>query len=545
MADGNIQKIVTQFEALAAKRRHWEQHWQEVSDHCLGRRDFTVQREPGRQRNVRLYDTTSRDANTLLAAALHALLTNTATNWFDLRFQDAELNENDEAQRWLSEVKKRMAAVFSREEGAFATNMHEFYSDLVGFCTAVLYIEAEPGFGPKFSARPLGEIYIDEDATGRIAVVMRKFKLKNWQAVESWGDKAVRASERIHAAGSAAGGEEEMEYLHVVRRNSKPFPGNIDASGKKWESLYISLDEKIAVDEGGYHELPYIVARWSKDSGELYGRGPGIDSLPDQKMLNSIWRTYIRNAEKQADPPLMIEDEGVLPGSQVRIVPTSVIHVRNDNPNGPALQYLEHRGRFEISNDVITSRTQRIEKAHHSEIIQAFQDPRMTATQVIELARLSQRLLSPVLGRMQVEALGPMLDRVYGILSRIRGFFPPAPAEIEGASFVIDYVSPIARAQQASEVQAILDSIAATTGIAELSPGVIDNIDLDEAVRQIFAGNGAPIEILRRTSEVAELRALRAEQQAEQEQLDKFSQMAEAGGRVAPLVGELAAVTRQ
>lgn len=531
------QKICTHFESLAGKRRHWEVHWQEVSDHSLGRRDFTVIREPGRQRAIKLYDTTSRDANTLLAAALHALLTNTATNWFDLRFEADELNDNDDAARWLSVVKQRMTSSFMHPEAAFATNMHEFYTDIVGFCTAALFIDHEPGFGPKFSARPLGEIYIDEDHTGRIALVIRKFRLKNWQAVDQWGDRAKRASKRIE---TGHGGEEEMEYLHVVRRRAKPFPGKIDASGMAWESIYISLEDKSILAEGGYHENPYMVARWSKDAGELYGRGPGIDSLPDQKMLNAIWRTYIRNAEKQADPPLMVEDEGVLPGSQVRIVPTAIIHVRNDNPNGtPPLQYLEHRGRFDVSDTVVASRTERIQKAHHSEVIQAFQDPRMTATQVIELARLSQRILSPVLARLQVEALDPMLGRVYGIGSRTRGFFPPAPDFLAGQDIRIDYVSPVARAQKASEVQAILDTFQAIAGMSQLDPSVLDNFDMDRAARTISDGNGAPIELIRRQRDVDAIRQQRAEQQAQQAELDQMSQMAEAGGKAAPLISSL------
>lgn len=134
--------------------------------------------------------------------------------------------------------------------------------------------------------------------------------------------------------------------------------------------------------------------------------------------------------------------------------------------------------------------------------------------------------------------------RVYGIGSRRRGFFPPAPSHIEGEDISIEYVSPIARAQQQSEVQAIVDSISVTAGIAQLSPGVVDNIDLDEAIRQVFAGNGAPIEVLRRQKDVGKIREERARQQAEQEQLDQMSQMAKAGGLVAPLVGELQAASR-
>ena len=529
-----IIKIVEHHELLRSARVHWEKQWQEVSDHCLGRRDFTTAREPGRQRMVRIYDTTAKEANVLLSAALHALLTNTATNWFDLKFVKDELNEHDESREWLSIVKKRMQGSFNRQEAAFSTQMHEFYSDLTGFCTGCIYIEDEVGFGPKFSARPLSEIFIDEDASGRIVIVQRRFKLKAWQAVDAWGKNAQRASDRV----KAGKGDETGEYLHVVRQRDKPLPGNLDHLGMKWQALYIDLESVESVNESGFHENPYMVARWSKDSGELYGRGPGIDSLPDQKMLNSMWRTYIRNAEKQADPPLMVADDGVMPGAQVRITPSAIINIRDDLLQGgrPPLQYLEHAGKFELSNEIIATRTERIQSAFHSKIIKAFEDPRMTATQVLELARLSQRLLSPVLARMQTEALDPMLQRVYGIGTRTRNFFPPAPEILSGEEIQIDYVSPIARAQKQSESQAIQDSFAAALGMAQADPSVLDNLDFDVAIRTIFDANGVPMGVLRKGEDVIILRDERNKQQEAQQQLDQMSQIAGAGGKIAPVL---------
>lgn len=526
-----VELLLRDFDALKSKRVHWENQWQEVSDFSLGRRTFTTEREPGRQRNVRLYDTTARDANTLLAAALHSLLTNPATDWFDIKFTLHELNEIDEAALWLETVKGRMQSAFRRQEAAFTTQMHEVYSDLTGFNTTCMYVDDEVGFGPKFSARPLSEIYIDEDSTGRVSVTYRRFTMKHWQAVDQWGKDAVRAQ----AAVDNNKGHEEGTYLHLVRKRGAPLPGDIEASGMPWESIYISVDEKKIVSQGGFFENPYMVARWSKDSGEIYGRGPGIDTLPDSKMLNQIWRTYIRNAEKRADPPIMVEDDGIMPGAQVRITPQAVINVRNDNPNGPAVQYLEHRGNFDISDFVIETRTSRIQKAFHSEIIQAFQDPRMTATQVLELAKLSQRILSPVLGRMQTELLDPMVRRVYGIESRT-STFPVAPPEIQGQSLRIEYVSPVARAQKASESQAILDSFAAAAAMAEVRPDALDNIDFDAAIRAIFDGNGVPLSIMRPKRQVISIRRERQEQIEEQEQLEQGLAVADSASKLIPAV---------
>jgi len=538
-----VVKICSYYNDLADRRLHWENHWQEVADHSLGRRDFIVGREPGRQRQVRIYDTTSRDANNLLAAALHSLLTNPATKWFDLRFRNDELNDMDEAMGWLHAVRELMIGAFQSPNAAFATQMHELYADLTAFGSAMLYVQDEPGEGIRFQARPLQEVFIDEDAMGRTSVTFRKFTLKNWQAVDAFGRDAVPAVADLIDKDNGQHNQTK-EYLHLVRKNELPLPGRIDAQGMPWESIYISLDEKKVISQGGYWENPFMVARWSVDAGELYGRGPGIDSLPDQKLLNAIWRTYIRNAEKAADPPLLVDDDGVMPGSQLRITPSAMITVRNDGGAREPVRYLEHRGRFDISEAVVETRTRKVEKAFHSEIIQAFQDPRMTATQVLELARLSQRILSPVLGRMQVELLEPMIERVYGIISRSGGF-PPPPSVIEGQDIQVDYVSPVARAQKASDSQAILDSFQAAAAVAQLEPGVMDNVNLDEAIRQVFSGNGVSPNIMRSRGEVLKIRQAQAAMMQQQQQQQQQLQEVDALSKAVPAAAKGAEVIQQ
>lgn len=505
--EDRLRKMVSHYESLKTGRNQWENQWQEISDHAIARRDFTVGREPGRPRTTRIYDTTSKEANTLLSAALHSLLTNPATRWFDLRFGDDNLNESEAAIRWLDDTKRRVASAFTRPGSGFTTNIAEVYTDITGFGTGVIMV-TESHEGVQFSARPLAETFVDVDFTGKIAVVYRRFKMKAWNAVEQFGEDRVKMA----AKKAKKDMDSDVEFLHLVRRRSDVMPGNIDSSGMPWESVYISMDDHTAAAEGGFHENPYLVGRWSVDTGELYGRGPGNDSLPEQKMLNAMWRSYIRNVEKAADPPLLVDDDGVMPGSQLRITPNAQITVRNDGSRGgrEPVRYLENRARLELEFQTMESRSKKIEKAYHSEIIQAFQDPRMTATQVLELARLAQRQLSPVLGRMQVEILEPMIERVYGILSRNSRLAPP-PQEIQDAELKIEYVSPVARAQKSSDAQAILDSFSAAAALAEVDPSVMDNVDLDEALRTVFEGNGVPLKVLRTSGEVIEIRRVQAQ----------------------------------
>jgi hypothetical protein len=536
--EDRAKKITAYQEDLGQRRVNWENQWQEIADHAVGRRDFSVIREPGRQRMVRIYDTTAKDAGGLLSAALHSLLTNPQSRWQDIRFSNQDLNEIEPARFWLEDVKLRVTNAFTKPGSGFATQIAELYQDLVFFGSGCIFVEDDPGFGPRFSARPISEIYIDVDSTGRVKAVFRKFDLKHWQAVDQFGAEAIPAV----AEAAVKAPNDESEFLHHVRRRGAPLPGKIDASGMEWESIYISKREKAIVDEGGFHENPYLIARWAVDAGELYGRGPGNDSLPEAKMLNAIWRTYIRNIEKAADPPLLVENDGVMPGSQISVTPSAQIVVQSDGNTEP-VRYLESRAQLNWSAELIESRTKKIERAFHNEIIQAFQDPRMTATQVIELARLAQRQLSPVLGRMQEDLLNPLIERVYGILTRRRDF-PRPPEEIVGEDLRIEYVSPVARAQKASESQSILDSFAAAQAVAQVDPSVMDNIDLDEAIRAIFVGNGTPVNIVRSKADVIEIRRTQAQVMEQEREAQQLAQTGETVSKLLPGIAKLQEVNQ-
>ena len=58
MPDDNAKKIISRFDRLSDARAEWENTWQDISDHILGRRDFVKNYEPGRVRTTKIYDNT-------------------------------------------------------------------------------------------------------------------------------------------------------------------------------------------------------------------------------------------------------------------------------------------------------------------------------------------------------------------------------------------------------------------------------------------------------------------------------------------------------
>lgn len=521
--------LLRQWEDVAARRSNFQSVWQEIADHMLGRRDFTTQAAPGRKRMARIYDTTGLQAADLLAAALHSFLTNPALRWFSLRAEDPELAEDEAVRNWLGAVEDRLYAAFNAPDANFAPQIHEVYLDQVAFGTAALYIGDRPGKGLLFSARPLGEIHVAENAEGRVDTVFRRFEFTARQAHQVWGDRAGRSVAEALAANK---GERRFAFLHCVK------PAHADSGPDRFAfaSTYLSLADKAVVAAGGYHEMPYMVPRWSKDSGEVYGRAPGWNALPDQKMLNEMSKTTLKAAQKAVDPPLLVADDGVV--MPLRTYPGGINVVRAGALAQDPLRPLPVAPRIDIGLEMMEQRREAIRTAFHYNLLQLFQDPRMTATQVLQLVQEMQRLMGPMLGRQQAELLEPMIERVYGILLR-SGALPPLPEALEGVTLRVDHISPIARAQKAGDAQAVLRTLEAAQAMAVLDEQVTDLIDPDAGLRLIAEANGVPAKALRGPERLAAIRLAREEDAARAETAMGVLGAMEGLERIAPALGAL------
>lgn len=523
------QRLLRQYEELKSQRGTWDNQWQQIADYGLGRRDFTTHNiTGGRPRQNLIYDATFQQSSDMLSAALQSLLVNSAARWYTLRPEDPRLLEDDDVAAWYEDATEQTYFIFNHPESSFAPQIHETLLDIVSFGTGCMYEEEEPGAGIVFQARPLSEIMVAESAYGRVDTVYRRFMLTSRQAYEQWGDDA---GEKVKKAYDDGKFNEKFEFCHAVLPRSDTQGYRLSNRNLPIASIYLSCADKRIISERGYHEMPYQVARWSKDAGELYGRGPGINALVDAKMLNRMARTLLVAAEKATDPPMLVVDDGVL--SPVRTQPGGVNVVRAAPGGQEPLRYLENRARPDLSQERFQAVREQVQGHFYNELIQTFSDPRMTATQVLELSARTAQRIGPMLFRLQVELLEPMITRIVGLADR-GGYFLPKPAAMEGMPIRVDYVSPAAKAQLNSDVQGILTAMDTAMQWGQVWPDVIDNVDHDEAYRQLVHALGDTSKILRPNREVADIRATKNAEAERAEQMAQMSEMAQAAGKAAP-----------
>ena len=77
------EQYISRLEKLEGDRRNWDDHWQEVAEVVFpNRSDFTKKVTRGERKNVKIVDSTAVNANELLGAGLHGMLTNPASKSF-------------------------------------------------------------------------------------------------------------------------------------------------------------------------------------------------------------------------------------------------------------------------------------------------------------------------------------------------------------------------------------------------------------------------------------------------------------------------------
>lgn len=526
MADELAKKLKVRADKLKSMRGTWETHWQEVADFVLTRKATVNRTEfPGSKRNLQVFDATAIQANELLASALHSLLTNPSIHWFELSTGKPEIDNRDDVRLWLQETTRDMHNIINNSN--FQSQIHEVYIDLGSFGTSALEMAEDNEKTIRFKAHPIGEFLIDENNRGRVDTVFRVFEWTARQITQEFGeenttdsvkqalkDDPIKRFKVIHSIMPRV----DLEAMQVS------LPSKIPKS-MKIASVYMIEEGLKVLSVGGFREMPFAVPRWTKATGEIYGRSPATKSLPDIKMLNAMMKTTIKGAQKTVDPPLIMPDDGFI--MPIRTLPGGLNFKRAGTQD--RIEPLITNARVDFGFQMIELVRRSVRDAFFIDQLQLNEGPQMTATEVLQRTEEKMRLLGPILGRQQDELLRPMIDRLFAIMLRKRLIGEP-PEVLQNTDLDVQYNSLIARAQRSQEAENIVRTVQTAIPFIEADPGIMDNIDGDLTLRTIAKLRGMPQELLRNEDEVAEIRQQRAEAQqaaVEQEQLNQNAQNAQ------------------
>jgi hypothetical protein len=129
----------------------------------------------------------------------------------------------------------------------------------------------------------------------------------------------------------------------------------------------------------------------------------------------------------------------------------------------------------------------------------------MTAEEVITRRQQGLLLASPILSRLYVEWLNPTIQRTFSWAWR-RGLLPQPPAGIRGAAVDIEYQSPMAQSQRASEAASFTASMQVAAPLLTLDPAALTrNINPDATLRRILILNNFDPRLLRSARETKQI----------------------------------------
>lgn len=523
--------LCARFDRVKSERDPLDPYLQECAYYCLPHKaEITEQRSLGSRLPSDVYDSTAINAAQIMAAGFHGYLTNPSSEWFGLKMKDRPLNDDIEGKQWLGGAKDKINDTLNSSN--FSEQIHEVYLDLAVFGTPCLYEEEDVQDHIRFFARDIGEIYISENERGRVDLVYRKYTLTARQAYEKWGGKAGK--DVVDAYITKKDYERPFEFLHCVGpRHVRDPRKSLNSKHKAFYSYHVAYKSKKIISEGGYDEFPFFVTRFIKKSGRKYGYSPAMNALPDIKMLNRMSLTIIKAAQKVVDPPLVLPHDGFL---LPLVTKPGGVNYRISGQTGDKIDTLQTNGNIPVGLEMEDQRRQAINATFFVDLFLMLRDRKnMTATEVLQRTEEKMLILGPVLGRLMTELLNPIIQRTFAILLR-KGIIPQPPKSLAGKEYVIEYVSPLAKAQKMLQSQSIQNFLVVVKGVAEISPSVIAKINLDEVIDLLADFMGVDPKILNDDETVEKIRKAQAEAEAAQMQMA----MMQAGAQTAKTTGDAA-----
>jgi len=486
-SDTEVNKFLKKFSQAQGVKDHWKDKFEEAYEYCLPQRESFYDESMGEARNDKIFDETAVVGVQEFASRLQAGIVPTFGRWAD--FQAGSEIPTDQKADINSQLDEITNYVFELLQNSnFNQEIHETFMDLA-IGTGVLLVEEGDAINPiKFTAVPLPRVSLLSGADNKIDTVFRvryttpdtikilypRAKLpENFDALivgkENRKFKIIEGVYRVYDKPN----EERYKYCVVI------------------DELKTIIYEEELVGEGSN---PYLVFRWNKASGEVYGRGPVFNAMGAIKTCNLTIELILENAQMNISGVYTFEDDGVINPENISLVPGSLIPIA---AGSRGLQPINGAGNFDVAQLVLNDMRTNIKKALYMETLGTPQGTPMTATEVSERMADLSRQIGSSFGRLQSELIYPLLRRIIKILSKQGRIEIP---KINGREVKVVARSPLAKAQHlqdVADVNRFNQIIAATFG-----PQMINLIvDQNETARYIAEKMNLPEKLIRDSEE--------------------------------------------
>jgi hypothetical protein len=527
---------MSEIDALLARIGKAEGHRQsflslmeDIHAYAMPERDSWNAYGYGQQRNVKVYDSTAVMSVGRFANRLQQALFPPQQRWVKLDLPP-ELRTDDDPEGLQEDYERATEQLFGHIHASnFDAEINAYAHDLAAGTGCLLIENGRLGTrrpsAPllRFQAVPHGRVAFDEGPFGTVEGVFYRQRMPGRLVARTYPDAESLPAGLARKVTDEPEGEVEL----VV---ATTFDAELDV----WRMRVVFEPDRAVVVERRYRTSPWIITRWSKAPGEVYGRGPLVAALPDIRTLNKLMQLFIIASSFQVTPMLTAVDDGVLNPGTIRIAPGVIIPVRsNGGAAGRSLDALNMGGGFQLSEMLQDKLSTRIRGLLFDDPLPPEITAGLTATEVIERVRRFQQDTG-AFGRLHQDAVAPIVMRCLDILHEAGAIdLPDVMDALKADRLRVIPTSPLAQAQDQADVQAVFQFLQGAAQLGETGAVLLRRgVNLDAAAPWLAQRMGIPATLIPAPEAVNAEAEAEAERSTVAEAL-RSPVLAQAGGAIA------------
>jgi hypothetical protein len=501
------EQIIKRQAAAQTKKDEFQQLYQDAYEFALPQRQLYGVWEGGAvgsKKMQRVFDSTAINSTQRFANRLQSVVFPPQRKWATLEpGSDIPFEKQQMARNIFETYCDKMFTVL--QQSNFDIAMGEFLLDLsVG--TACMMVQPGDSVSPiNFIPVPLFLVSYEEGANGQVDNVYRKIRMKGESIIRQWPDAKI-PPEMERRIDQKPTDDIEMLEATIYDHGRGDYCYHVIDKVSKAELVYRRRKSS-----------PWVISRYMKVAGEIYGRGPLMTALPDIKTLNKTIELLLKNASMAVSGVYTAADDGVLNPNTVKLVPGAIIPVaRNGGPQGPALQALPRSGDFNVSQLVINDLRSNIKRILLDESLPPENMSARSATEIVERMKELAQNLGSAFGRLINETMIPLTAKILEVMDE-RGLID-MPLRVNGLEVKVVPVAPLAQAQNQEEIGAILNYAQL---MQNLGPDGQIALKMDALVDYLGDKMGVPMSVRNNRAE----RAIMMEEANNQQQMAAMAQM--------------------
>tara|TARA_R100001460_G_scaffold10461_1_gene24780 strand:- start:13304 stop:14887 length:1584 start_codon:yes stop_codon:yes gene_type:complete len=502
--------LLKKYDRAKSLRENFLPLFEECYEYALPQRESFYAESVGQRRDDKIFDETAVVGVQEFASRLQSGLVPNFARWADFTAgSEVPIEDRDEVNNQLDEVTDYVFEVIQNSN--FGQEVHESFMDLAVGTGVLCAMEGDAVNPVMFSAIPLPHVVLDTGPDDRVDHVFRERSVRNSDVPVMY--PKVTLSDKIQTR-IKNNPDERTKILEVVCRDYS----KLNQEAHLFYAIETNTREIIKQEAyNGIGSNPFICFRWSKVSGEIYGRGPLINALAAIKTTNLTIELILENAQMAISGIYQMDDDGVINPDTINLVPGTVIPKA---AGSLGLQPVQAAGSFDVANLVLGDMRLNIKRALYNDMLG---DPNKTpasATEIAErMADLSRRIGS-AFGRLQAELVQPVLQRVVYILKKQGRIELPT---MNGREVKVRSVSPLAQAQANQDISSVARFLELVQG--RFGPELTNIlINSEETAAYLAKKFGVPDVLVRDLEERQQIVQM-AQQMAQQQQMQQQGEL--------------------